>query len=342
MTGNGPGVWISRASDGMLGAEEETMMKRTASVLALCVGLAVLTLPAWAKKKVGPEGVWDPGWSQITDLKAKCASTDPAKAKACFIGAMKGDGANKEAMEFTAQLPEPGFMRSYADGGPAGIAYVTFPYRANENQAVYLVNGKPESLNVDDQSLLPLAELEKDPTYAALKARGSSAALFPGDRYTPGHPAISPSPGGGVRFLVDYRIANGCRACEELGTALFAFDFDETGKFKGASVASVEDARNVQRKIEASAGLEFNIRLKADQATGYRWVVTQTPDESVVKFAWKLYNTPDPQVPGSSGEEIWGFKAVAKGKTTIVLTSVDPAQAGTEKSQTARYEITVK
>jgi predicted secreted protein len=318
------------------------MRKLPASVLALVIVFAALAQPAWAKKKIGPENVWDPGLSELASLKARCASSDPAKTKACFIGAMKVAGASKEAMEFAGQLPEAGYMRSFADGGPAGVAYVTLAYRANENQVVYLVNGKPDSVNVDDQTLLPKGDLEKDPVYVALKARGTEAALWPGDRYSPGHPAVGPAPGGGVRFLVDYRILNGCHACEELGTALFAFDFDPAGKFRGVSLASVEDARNMRRKMDVTAGLEFNIRLKCDQGTGYRWVVTQTPDESVLKFAWKLYNAPDPQIPDSSGEEIWGFKAVAKGKAAIVLSCINPAKAGAEKPQTVLYEVTVK
>ena len=112
---------------------------------------------------------------------------------------------------------------------------------------------------------------------------------------------------------MDYRILKGCHACEELGTAVFAFDFGPAGNFKGASFMKVEDARNIQRKVDVSAGLEFNIRLKSNQAAGGRWVVAQTPDEGILKFAWKLYNEPDPKVPGSSGEEIWGFKAVERG-----------------------------
>jgi len=303
---------------------------------------AVCVAPAWAKKKVGPESVWDPGASEVTALREMCAASDPAKTRSCFLGGMKTGGASREAQEFAAQIPEPAFMRSFADGGPVGVAYVTFPYRANENQGVFLVNGKPDLVNVDDPTLLPKADLEKDSIYAALKAKNPEATLWPGDRYSPGHPAVERTPGGGVHFLVDFRILNGCRACEEIGTAFFSFEFDEGGAFKGVSLARVEDGRNVRKSIQANAGLEFNIRLKADQSTGYRWIVKQPPDAAVLSFSWRLYNAPDPASPGSGGEEIWGFKAVGKGKTTMVLDYANPAKGAAEKAQEVTYDVTVQ
>jgi len=317
-------------------------MKRLSGSLAALALVLTFAQPAWAKKKIGMDAVWEPGTGEAQAIKEKCASPDPSKTRTCFIGAMKAAGASPEALDFMAQLPESGYMRSFADGGAAGVAHVSFPYRANENYTVYLVNGKPDFVNVDDQSLLPKGDMEKDSVYAGLKARSAEATLWPGDRYSPGRPSSEPAPGGGVRFLVDYRILNGCHACEELGTAVFAFDFDQAGKFKGASFIKVEDARNIQRKLDVSAGLEFNIRLKANQGAGYRWVVAQTPDEGVLKFAWKLYNEPVPQIPGSSGEEIWGFKAVGKGTTRILLSYANPAKDKSEPPQQALYEVTVK
>jgi predicted secreted protein len=328
---------------GILGVEDRSMKIRLLSAAWVVLALALAQgQPAWAKKRIGPEAVWEPSPSEVAAFKEKCASSDPAKTRACLIGAMKAAGASKEAQEFTSQLPEPGYMRNFADAAPAGVAYVSFPYRANENNVVYLVNGKPDFVNVDDQSLLPRGDVEKDPVYTALKAKSSEATLWPGDRYSQGRPSSEPAPGGGVRFLVDYRILNGCHACEELGTAIFSFEFDETGKFKGASLVKVEDSRNVQRKLDVTSGQEFNIRLKADQGSGYRWIVTKTPDEGVLKFAWKLYNAPDPQVPGSSGEEIWGFKAMGKGTTRIQLSYVNPTKGNAEPGRQALYEVTVK
>ena len=175
----------------MLEAEDKTMKMKRLSAASVAIALALtLAQPVWAKKKIGMDAVWEPG-GEAQAAKEKCASADPSKTRACFIGAMKAAGATAEAQDLSAQLPEAGYMRSFADGGPAGVAHVTFPYRANENNAVYLVNGKPDFVNVDDQSLLPKGDMEKDPVYASLKSRDSEATLWPGDRYSPGSPSAS-------------------------------------------------------------------------------------------------------------------------------------------------------
>lgn len=304
--------------------------------------LAIAAGAAWAKDKIGPEDVWDPGASQLQALRDGCGAGDPAKLKSCWIAAMKKGGASKGAVDFAAQLQDPGSLRDYKEGGAAGIAYVVYPYRANENNAVYLVNGKPDLIDVDNQSQLPVGEMQKDPVYADMAKRSPGVSLWPGDRFTAGHPAVQLQAGGGVRFLVDYRLLDGCHACEQLGTAYFAFDFDGGGKFAGVSFVRVDDAKRLQKKIEVTAGQEFSVRLKANRTTGYRWLVTQPPSEAVVKFAWKLYNEPEAQVPGASGEEVWGFKAVSPGTTSLQLSYVRPFEKDAPAAQEALYHIVVK
>lgn len=313
------------------------------AIACAILGLALATSPAvWAKKKLGPEAVWEPGASTLQALRDECAGGDPAKLKSCWIAAMKKEGASKEAVEFATQLQDPGCLRDYKEGGAAGIAYVLYPYRANENNVVYLVNGKPDLIDVDNQPQLPTADMQKDPVYAEMARKSPNISLWPGDRFTPGHPEVQPQAGGAVRFLVDYRLLDGCHACEQLGTAYFAFSFEPDGKFKGVAFERVEDARKVHKKIEVSTGQEFNVRLKANHTTGYRWIVTQPPSESVVTFAWKLYNEPDNQMPGAPGEEIWGFKAVAPGTATLQLSYVRPFEKDAPPAQEATYQIVVR
>jgi predicted secreted protein len=307
------------------------------------LALALVTSPAvWAKKKLGPEAVWEPGATRLQALRDECAAGDPAKLKSCWIAAMKKGGASKEAVDFASQLQDPGCLRDYKEGGAAGIAYVVYPYRANENNAVYLVNGKPDLIDVDNQSQLPTGEMQKDPVYTDIAKKYPNVTLWPGDRFTAGHPSAQLLAGGGVRFLVDYRLLDGCHACEELGTAYFAFEFEPDGKLKGVTFSRVDDAKRTQKKIEVTSGQEFNIRLKANRTTGFRWLVIQPPSESVVKFAWKLYNEPDAQMPGAPGEEVWGFKAVAPGTTSMQLAYVQPFEKDAPPAQEALYHIVVK
>jgi hypothetical protein len=42
--------------------------------------------------------------------------------------------------------------------------------------------------------------------------------------------------GGGKRFIFQFLIQNGCRACEPLGSAYVAYDFDVSGRFLGTKI----------------------------------------------------------------------------------------------------------
>ncbi|MBM4287159.1 MAG: hypothetical protein FJ135_03235 [Deltaproteobacteria bacterium] len=42
--------------------------------------------------------------------------------------------------------------------------------------------------------------------------------------------------GGGQRFIFQFLIQDGCRACDPLGSAYVAYDFDATGRFLGTKI----------------------------------------------------------------------------------------------------------
>ena len=188
------------------------------------------------------EAVWTPGMTIMQDIRQECSSLSGRQFGECFANGMQKAGASPQAVAFTHRIDNTGYMRDFRPVGRVSIAYVNFPFRANENQGAYLVNGTPSLINIDDQSLLAKSELKKNPVYTRLAKKYSEITLFPDDRSGTSYLIAERLPRGEQRFIVGYRLQNVCHACERVGKARFAFDFDSTGKFLGTKLISVTAA----------------------------------------------------------------------------------------------------
>ncbi len=64
----------------------------------------------------------------------------------------------------------------------------------------------------------------------------------------------------------------------------------------------------------------FTITIKTFIDPNYHWEVAEELDANIVEYVWKDHVPDDPSNPNSgSGKDVWRFKAVAPGKTTITL-----------------------
>ncbi len=174
---------------------------------------------------------------QIMDRRCDTLAA-PAFQK-CFIDLMRDMGASAEAVRFTSLTDTTGYVHHFTYTGRVDVAYVVYPFRANENLGVTLVNGTPPMIDVDDFQFVDLASLKKDTTYREIVSRFPDASVWPGDRFHFDQPKWKPLPGGGERFIVSYSIHNGCHACEHIGAAEFGFDFTEDGQFVGTHLIRV-------------------------------------------------------------------------------------------------------
>lgn len=152
---------------------------------------------------------------------------------------MREDGASSEAIRFTEMTDTTGYVRQFACAGNVGIAYVDYPFRANENLGIILVNGDPPMIDVDDFRHVDLEKLKRDSTYLKLVSRYPDASLWPGDRFNTSEPHAVSLKNGHEGFIVTYTIRNGCHACEEIGTVRFEFVFGKEGRFMGTTLLQV-------------------------------------------------------------------------------------------------------
>jgi len=84
--------------------------------------------------------------------------------------------------------------------------------------------------------------------------------------------------------------------------------------------ASDLELTNTKAPIEVSVGDEFTITVKTFIDPNYHWEVAKELDGSIVEYVWKDHISDDPKNANSnSGKDVWRFKALAPGETTITL-----------------------
>jgi predicted secreted protein len=73
------------------------------------------------------------------------------------------------------------------------------------------------------------------------------------------------------------------------------------------------------KPIEVKAGEDFTITVRTQPNPNYHWEIAQTLDPKVVEYIWKNHIPDHLNVQNSRGKDIWRFKALAPGETTIIL-----------------------
>ncbi len=308
-----------------------------------------------AARVVTPDTVWNADRQSVLAAKQRCADTGGKELEECFANAMQDLGASPEAAAFTRSFGGGTFVRRFRETGRVDIAHVIYPFRANENTGILLVNGEPPIVDVDDIALLPKEAMEQDRTYAAIRKSYPRVTMWPGDRSFRHALPVETLPGGGQAFVVPYTLRNFCHACEVLGSAFFSFDFDREGKLLGIRFLRVEpppkkppknEARKESEQISfvvmAEEGKEFTVRLNSNRTTGYQWRPVGPLDESIVKFVRCEYVPFEGTLPGGGGEEIWTFLAAGKGSTEITMEYVRPWEKLHSPVKTATIKVSVR
>lgn len=188
---------------------------------------------------VGPRTVWRPGRQVIAKIRTKC-SADPATVRECFLREMQRAGASPEAVAFSEAMSENGYgyLRAFRHTGRVSVAYVQYVFRANEMEGVFLVNGQPKAIDVDDYKYLSSEQWRKNAHYVSLLKRYPQLSVWPGQRNDLSLPRAITSEKG-QKFDLDYTLRNGCHACAQVGTGVVSFFFDGLGRFREARVTRV-------------------------------------------------------------------------------------------------------
>ncbi|HYK50669.1 MAG TPA: hypothetical protein VEU94_13160, partial [Terriglobales bacterium] len=190
--------------------------------------------------KIGTSAVWQFPPEFITGAHAACDKSAPSGLAECFMGQMTKAGASADAVSFTRELykqshGDVGIMTGFQPVGPVDIAWITYPLRANTNNGLLLVNGRPQIVNVEDLKLLDRKAMEQSPQFKDLKYQFPNVDLWPGDRDGKTWPNSQTGPNGVTQFVASYPLINGCHACARAGFAMFTWNFNAQGKFQGTT-----------------------------------------------------------------------------------------------------------
>jgi predicted secreted protein len=339
---------------------ESAMSRRWLRWVAVYLGAtACLGLNVWAQSegqqnaaqksqtRVSANAVFAGSTAFIDAVKGTCQDFHSDKLQDCFAREMKKAGASPEAVEFSKQLGEPGFVRDFKKAGVVDIAYVFYPYRANENQSCLIVNGEPAIIDIDNHTLVSVDSLKGNSRYLALMKRPKDISLWPGDRYGTETPEVDLPVDNGVRITVNYRLREQCHACAVLGHAWFEFDFDEAGKFRGAKFAEVslsgEKAamvRQTGKTVVVPLGEEVTFALPVRPGAGSEWTLAKPLDDGKLWLIEHSHVAP-PTAGGAPGaDELWKFAAHTAGTTEIEFQRVsDKGNAG---AKPVRFKVTVR
>jgi len=352
-------VWLAVASYGSADAHAQANQKAPAKQTAPDQSTAVQqdtskkepaeneVKVAKAKAKAVTVNVVFAGDTKFVDaVKVICQDPHADKLQDCFAGEMRKTGATPAAVEFSKQLGEPGFVRDFKAAGPVDIAYVFYPYRANENQSWLIVNGAPPVIDVDNSKLVTIAAraLKNNATYAGLAHAHPDLSPWPGDRYSTETPDVEMGANGGVHIIVNYRLREKCHSCAVLGHAWYSFEFDAKGIFAGARLMAIsltwakDPVMRVTGKMSGisvgtTVGEELTIALPVKDAAGSEWILAKALDTAKVRLMEHSRVAP-PAGNGAAGtEELWRFASLGAGTTQIAF------QSGAEKPITFKVIV---
>ncbi len=301
------------------------------------------------------KAVWNPDMNRVQSILHTCSQKHDTDFGRCFVEQMKKSGAEPEATAFAIATGNQGYMRDFKNCGRVDIAFTVYPFRANENQLCFLVNGSPPMIDIDDSRYLPLAALKQNKTYQKIQKRYPEVALWPGDRSGTGFPIVYDSDDGGQQFIFNYRLQDGCHACRCIGFATIAFDFDPLGKLIKTRVVSVIDTQQLKsngtdlnvystdkKTIHTSAGKTFMIVLDSNPTTGYAWELANPIDKDLIKWIGKEYLPAKSRIPGAGGREVWSFIAEGSGRADIVFHYLRPWETQQSPAKVRTFHVRIK
>ena len=93
--------------------------------------------------------------------------------------------------------------------------------------------------------------------------------------------------------------------------------------------------------IKAAAGKEFTITLDSNRTTGYEWQLAKPLDENIVRLAKPEYIPASTKLCGAPGKEVWKFKAIKPGKTTIYFKYIRPWEKNPVPAKDKKFDINI-
>lgn len=93
--------------------------------------------------------------------------------------------------------------------------------------------------------------------------------------------------------------------------------------------------------ISMNNGEAFDISLESNKSTGYGWSAVVT-DPAIVGIEGNDYVQPETHVMGKGGNEVWHFRGIMQGETTINFNYARPWDKDTPPAKTLTFTVSIK
>ena len=106
------------------------------------------------------------------------------------------------------------------------------------------------------------------------------------------------------------------------------------------------DNHHINQMLEVQSGEIFEVKLCSNPTTGFQWSLEAQISDTVIiiqeahEFIGPESEPPPP--PGTPGQEVWTFKALKQGSSTIYLEYSRPWEGGEKKEWTVTVDVIVK
>ena len=105
------------------------------------------------------------------------------------------------------------------------------------------------------------------------------------------------------------------------------------------------DQNHISRAVEVATGDSFTVTLCSNPTTGFIWSESaQISDQTVLQQTDHKFVAPEEAeaIMGAAGQEVWTFKALKKGETTVSLEYSRPWEGGEKGAWTFNLTVVVK
>ncbi len=118
------------------------------------------------------------------------------------------------------------------------------------------------------------------------------------------------------------------------------------GCYSGGSVSpgevSVDESYN-GKTVEIAVGGTLTVTLESNPTTGFQWELASISDQAVLEKQSNTFETPeDTGMVGSPGKEVWTFRALKKGTSTISMEYGRPWEGGEKGVETFTLNVVIK
>ncbi len=105
-----------------------------------------------------------------------------------------------------------------------------------------------------------------------------------------------------------------------------------------------DEQNHISKTVEVAAGDSFTVTLCSNPTTGFSWSEqAQISDQTILQQTDHKFVAPEgTEVVGAAGKEVWTFKAVKKGDTTVSMEYSRPWEGGEKGTWTFNLTVVVK